>query len=143
MEKDWVKSEENLEQLPEEKEDVVAGCFDVKKAITVSGINGLVLIKLDVLDTFKDIKICKSYKINNQIVEDYPSDISNLDHIIPIYETLNGWEESTKGVKKFSDLPIKAQNFVKRIEILVDCKIDIISTGPERDENIIVNKVFN
>ena len=116
--------------------------FDVKKAITVSGINGLVLTKLDVLDSFKDIKICISYKINNQIVKDYPSNISNY-HVIPIYETLKGWEEKTKGITKFEKLPLNARNFVKRIEILVNCNIDIISTGPERDENIILNKAFN
>ena len=114
----------------------------LKKAITVSGINGLVLTKLDVLDSFKDIKICTTYKINNQIVKDYPSNISN-HHVIPIYETLKGWEEKTKGITKFEKLPLDAQNFVKRIETLVNCDIDIISTGPERDENIIINEVFS
>ena len=95
----------------------------------------------DVLDSFRDIKICTSYKINNQIVKDYPSNISNY-HVIPIYETLKGWEEKTKGISKFEKLPLDAQNFVKKIETLVNCNIDIISTGPERDENIIINKVF-
>jgi adenylosuccinate synthase len=115
----------------------------LKKAITVSGINGLVLTKLDVLDSFKDIKICTSYKINNQIVLDYPSNLSNQQNIIPIYETLQGWEEKTIGVTKFENLPLNAQNYVKRIETLVDCDVDIISTGPERDENIILNEIFN
>ena len=115
----------------------------LKKAITISGIYGLVLTKLDVLDTFKDIKICTSYNINNQIVEDFPNDMSNLKNITPIYETLSGWEETTKGVTKFVDLPLNAQNFIRKIEILVDCKVDIISTGPERDECIIINEVFN
>ena len=115
----------------------------LKKAITVSGINGLVLTKLDVLDSFRDIKICTSYKINNEIVEDYPSNMSIQQNVIPIYETLKGWEEKTKGITKFENLPLNAQNFVKRIETLVDCSIDIISTGPERDENIILNEIFN
>ena len=115
----------------------------LKKAITVSGINGLVLTKLDVLDSFKDIKICTSYKINNEIFEDYPGNVSSKEHVIPIYETLEGWEEKTKGVTKFKELPLNAQNFVKRIQSLVNCKIDIVSTGPERDENIILNEVFN
>ena len=115
----------------------------LKKAITVSGINGLVLTKLDVLDTFTDIKICTSYKIDNQIFEDYPSNMSDHQHVIPIYETLKGWEEKTKGITNFKDLPLNAQNFVYRIQLLVDCNIDIISTGPERDENIIINKVFS
>jgi len=115
----------------------------LKKAITVSGINGLVLTKLDVLDTFTDIKICTSYKIDNQIFEDYPSNMSDHQHVIPIYETLKGWEEKTKGITNFKNLPLNAQNFVKRIEFLVHCNIDILSTGPERDENIIINKVFN
>ena len=115
----------------------------LKKAITVSGINGLVLTKLDVLDSFRDIKICTSYKINNQIFKDYPSNISSYDHVIPIYETLKGWEEKTKGITMFEKLPLNAQSFVKRIETLVNCNIDIISTGPERDENIIINKLFS
>ena len=115
----------------------------LKKAITVSGINGLVLTKLDVLDTFKKIKICTKYKINDQIIEDYPSNMSNILHIKPIYETLNGWEETTKGVTKFGDLPLNAQNFINKIEELVDCNIEIISTGPERDENIIISDIFN
>ena len=115
----------------------------LKKAITVSGINGLVLTKLDVLDTFKDIKICTSYNINNQIFEDFPNDMSNLKNITPIYETLSGWEETTKGVRKFVDLPLNAQNFIRKIEELVDCKVDIVSTGPERDECIIISEVFN
>ena len=115
----------------------------LKKAITVSGINGLVLTKLDVLDTFTDIKICTSYKIDNQIFEDYPSNMSDHQHVIPIYETLKGWEEKTKGITNFKNLPLNAQNFVKRIEFLVHCNIDILSTGPERDENIIINEVFN
>ena len=115
----------------------------LKKAIIVSGINGLVLTKLDVLDSFTDIKICTSYKINNQIVRDYPSNISSHHHVIPMYETLKGWEEKTKGITKFEKLPLNAQNFVKRIETLVNCNIDIISTGPERDENIIINDIFS
>ena len=115
----------------------------LKKAITVSGINGLVLTKLDVLDYFRDIKICTSYKINNQIVNDYPSNMSSSHNVIPIYETLKGWEQQTKGITTFEKLPLNAQNFIKRIEALVNCNIDIISTGPERHENIIINKVFN
>ena len=115
----------------------------LKKAITVSGINGLVLTKLDVLDSFRDIKICTSYKINNEIVEDYPSNMSSQQNVIPIYETLKGWEEKTKGITKFENLPLNAQNFVKRIQLLVNCNIDIISTGPERDENITINEVFS
>ena len=115
----------------------------LKKAIIVSGINGLVLTKLDVLDTFSDIKICTSYKIDNQIFKDYPSNMSDQENITPIYETLKGWEEKTKGITNFKKLPLNAQNFVNRIQLLVNCNIDIISTGPERDENIIINEVFN
>ena len=115
----------------------------LKKAISVSGINGLVLTKLDVLDSFAHIKICTSYKIDDQIFEDYPSNISGYQQIIPIYETLNGWKKKTKGITNFKDLPLNAQNFVKRIQSLVNCNVDIVSTGPERDENIIINRVFN
>ena len=115
----------------------------LKKAISVSGINGLVLTKLDVLDSFAHIKICTSYKIDDQIFEDYPSNISGYQQIIPIYETLNGWKKKIKGITNFKDLPLNAQNFVKRIQSLVNCNVDIVSTGPERDENIIINRVFN
>ena len=115
----------------------------LKKAITVSGINSLVLTKLDVLDSFPDIKICTSYKINNQIFENYPSHMSSYQHVTPIYETLKGWEKKTKGITNFKNLPLNAQNFVKRIQLLVNCNVDIVSTGPDRDENIIINEVFS
>ena len=83
-----------------------------------------------------------SHPINDQIFEDYPDNVSNDQHVIPIYETLKGWEEKTKGVTKFEKLPLNAQNYVKRIETLVNCNIDIVSTGPERDDKSILNKTF-
>ena len=115
----------------------------LKQAIIISGINGLVLTKLDVLDTFKEIKICTKYKINEDIIDYYPSNGLDQMNVTPVYETLKGWVSNTKGIKSFSELPTEAKIFIKKVEMLVNCRIQIISTGPERNDTIILEDVFN
>ena len=122
------------------------GWLDVlmlKQAIIISGINSLVLTKLDVLDTFKEIKICTKYKINEDIIDYYPSNGLDQMNVTPVYETLKGWVSNTKGIKSFSELPTEAKTFIKKVEMLVNCRIQIISTGPERNDTIILEDVFN
>ena len=122
------------------------GWLDVlmlKQAIIISGINSLVLTKLDVLDTFKEIKICTKYKINEDIIDYYPSNGLDQMNVTPVYETLKGWVSNTKGIKSFSELPNEAKTFIKKVEMLVNCRIQIISTGPERNDTIILEDVFN
>lgn len=113
------------------------GWFDavgVKYASRLSGIDKFALMKLDVLDGFEKIKICKAYKIGEKIIDYFPV---NLDEVEPIYEEMDGWE-SVKGVSKFEDLPKNAQIYIKKIEELTGVKVGFISTSPERTDTIIL-----
>lgn len=113
------------------------GWFDavgVKYASRLSGIDKFALMKLDVLDGFEKIKICKAYKLGEKIIDYFPI---NLDEVEPIYEEMDGWE-SVKGVSKFEDLPKNAQIYIKKIEELTGVKVGFISTSPERTDTIIL-----
>ena len=113
------------------------GWFDavgVKYASRLSGIDKFALMKLDVLDGFEKIKICKAYKLGDKVIDYFPI---NLDDAQPIYEEMDGWE-SVKGVSKFEDLPKNAQIYIKKIEELTGVKVGFISTSPERTDTIIL-----
>ena len=121
------------------------GWFDaviVNYTVKLSGINGIALTKLDVLDTFKEIKICVGYKINKTIIKTVPDSYTDMEKIKPIYETLKGWQKSTQKCKSFSDLPLNAKKYIKRIEKLIDCPVSMISTSPERNDTILINNPF-
>ena len=115
----------------------------LKQAIIKSGVNSLVLTKLDVLDQFHEIKICTKYDINGKIFTYLPSNELLQMKIKPIYMTLPGWKKKTYAENIFSNLPKNAIRFIQKLEKLVNCKIEIISTGPDRDHTIIVNNRFN
>ena len=113
------------------------GWFDavgVRYASRLSGIDKFALMKLDVLDGFEKIKICKAYKLGDKVIDYFPV---NLDDAEPIYEEMDGWE-SVKGVSKFEDLPQNAQLYIKKIEELTGVKVGFISTSPERTDTIIL-----
>ena len=121
------------------------GWFDaviVNYTVKLSGINGIALTKLDVLDTFKEIKICVGYKINKTIIKTVPESYTDMEKIKPIYETLKGWQKSTQKCKSFSELPINAKKYIKRIEKLIECPVSMISTSPERNDTILVTDPF-
>ena len=121
------------------------GWFDaviVNYTVKLSGINGIALTKLDVLDTFKEIKICVGYKINKTIIKTVPDSYTDMEKIKPIYETLKGWQKSTQKCKSFSELPINAKKYIKRIEKLIECPVSMISTSPERNDTILVTDPF-
>ncbi|SHF40127.1 adenylosuccinate synthase [Vibrio gazogenes] len=117
------------------------GWFDavaMRRAIQINSITGFCMTKLDVLDGLKEIKICTGYQMKDgSIAEVSPMAADAYDHVTPIYETMPGWPESTFGVKKLEDLPQAALNYVQRIEELTGVPVDIISTGPDRNETII------
>ena len=122
------------------------GWFDavlIKKAVIISGVSGLALTKLDVLDGFDEIKICYAYKLNGKQIDFLPLNEDEQKILIPVYKSLPGWQSNTFGIKKFEDLPNKAVTFVKEIEKLVMCSIDIISTGPDRLHTIVLNKFLS
>ena len=121
------------------------GWFDavmVSYAIKLSGVNGIALTKLDVLDTFKEIKICIGYKLNNKIIKTVPETYTEMNKVKPVYEVLKGWQSSTQNCKKITDLPANAKKYIKQIEKLIECPISMISTSPEREDTILVKDPF-
>ena len=115
------------------------GWFDinlVKQSVKISGITDIVLTKLDVLDDLEMIKICVGYTLNNETYDYLPFNESEQLLVKPIYKTLSGWNESTFGITKWENLPLKAQEYILFLEGLIDTKISIISTGPERNQTI-------
>ena len=121
------------------------GWFDsilVKQAVAISNINGIALTKLDVLDGFKEIKICVGYEINSIKYNYLPSSSNQQNKIQPIYEKMKGWKGSVAGVKDMADLPIEAKRYVKRIEKLIECKVILVSTSPERSDTILLENPF-
>jgi adenylosuccinate synthase len=121
------------------------GWFDAVAARYTTRLNGLsaaLLTRLDVLDTFKSLKICTGYQIDGTAVQGFPASTWELARCEPIYEEVPGWEQDTAGVRRFEDLPVAAQAYVRRIESLMGCPIAIVSVGPERDQAVIVKPVF-
>ena len=121
------------------------GWFDgvlVRQTIKTSGINGIALTKLDVLDTFDEIKICIAYDLNGEKIDYLPASSEQQFKVKPIYQTFEGWKSSTNGIKKFSDLPKPAQNYINFIEEFVEAKVSTISTSPERKDTILIEDPF-
>ena len=122
------------------------GWFDgvlVKQAIKISGINGIALTKLDVLDELNEIKICVEYELNGKKINYLPSNGEDQSKVKPIYKTFKGWKASTKGIKKIHDLPNDAKKYVNFLEKFIEIKISSISTGPERNDTILIENPFN
>lgn len=109
----------------------------IREAILLNGIDSLVLTKLDALDDFDEIKICIDYKVGNKTYDYMPSMIQDNKNIEPVYITLKGWKQPTSHIRKFSQLPEQARDFIKRIELLSNTTISHISVGPERDQIIV------
>ena len=122
------------------------GWFDavaVRRAVQINSISGFCMTKLDVLDGFEELKICTAYKLpNGEVVEYAPLAAKDWEGVEPIYETLPGWSESTFRVTKREELPQAALDYIKRIEELVGVPVDILSTGPDRVETMILRDPF-
>ena len=121
------------------------GWFDavmVNYAIKLSGVNGIALTKLDVLDTFKEIKICIGYKLNGKIIKSVPDTYIEMNKIKPVYEVLKGWQSSTQKCKSFDELPNNAKKYIRKLEKLIECPVSMISTSPEREDTILIQDPF-
>ncbi|MAB43038.1 MAG: adenylosuccinate synthase [Pseudomonadales bacterium] len=121
------------------------GWFDaviLRRAIEINSISGLCLTKLDVLDGLDVIRICVGYRNAQGDVIEAPTDADSYIGLEPVYEDMPGWQESTLGVKTLEGLPASAQAYIRRIEELVGAPIDIISTGPDRNETVILRQIF-
>lgn len=121
------------------------GWFDavlVRQAVQVSGIMGIALTKLDVLDGMDELKICIAYKYQGKTLDYLPSGIDVQAEVEPVYESLEGWKESTAGARSFKDLPATAIKYIRRIEELIKTPVAILSTSPEREDTILVRDPF-
>tara|TARA_B100000427_G_scaffold328022_1_gene340156 strand:- start:2801 stop:4093 length:1293 start_codon:yes stop_codon:yes gene_type:complete len=122
------------------------GWFDavlVRQTIKISGINGIALTKLDVLDGLEEIKICISYEIDGKKIDYLPASLNEQLKVKPIYKTFKGWKSSTSGIKNFKELPENAKNYINFLENFVEAKISSISTSPERNDTILIQDPFN
>ncbi len=123
------------------------GWFDavvLRRAVEINSISGICLTKLDVLDGLESIKICVGYKaLKPNSIECISSDAESFAHVEPIYEEMQGWEGTTVGAKTLDELPENARAYIKKIEEVVGCPVDIISTGPDRDETIVLRHPFS
>ncbi len=121
------------------------GWFDaalVRQTCSISGINGIALTKLDVLDGFETLKICVGYDLDGQRLDYLPTAADRQARCVPIYEEMPGWTESTEGARSWNDLPGNALRYVRRIEELIQCPVSMLSTSPERDDTILVTDPF-
>ena len=121
------------------------GWFDgvlVRQTIKVSGINGIALTKLDVLDELDEIKMCTEYELNSKKISYLPASVEDQLKIKPIYKIFKGWKRSTKGIKNIDELPQEAKDYIFAIEDFVEAKISSISTSPERDDTILIENPF-
>ncbi len=121
------------------------GWFDavlVRQSVALSGIDGVALTKLDVLDNFPEIRICIGYRLDGREIDHLPANLREQARVEPIYETLPGWTESTRGARSSKDLPANAIKYIRRIEELIGCPAAIVSTSPERDDVILMRDPF-
>jgi adenylosuccinate synthase len=121
------------------------GWFDavmVRQAITMGGIDGIALTKLDVLDGFDEIKLCTAYRRAGKTYDHLPAGVTAQAEIEPVYETLEGWRESTRGARSWVDLPANAIKYIRRVEELIGAPVTILSTSPEREDTILVRDPF-
>ena len=121
------------------------GWFDavlVRQAVAVSGVTGVALTKLDVLDGFGTVKICTGYKIDGRELDYLPPHAADQARVEPVYEEIEGWPGSTQGARSWADLPARAIKYVRRVEELIRCPVALVSTSPQRDDTILVRDPF-
>ncbi len=121
------------------------GWFDaalVRQTCVTSGVNGIALTKLDVLDGFEELKICVGYELDGARLDHLPTAAALQERVTPVYETMEGWSETTAGARSWAELPAQAIKYVRRIEELIGCPVAMLSTSPEREDTILVTDPF-
>ena len=121
------------------------GYFDavlVRQAVKVNGITGIALTKLDVLDGMDELKVCVGYKLDGKTIDHLPASTEAQENVEPIYETMEGWSETTYGARSWAELPATAIKYIRRIEELIEAPVALLSTSPERDDTILVRDPF-
>ncbi|SOD97570.1 adenylosuccinate synthase [Caenispirillum bisanense] len=121
------------------------GWFDavlVRQAVKTGGIDGIALTKLDVLDGMDELKVCIGYELDGTVIEHLPAAVAQQERCVPVYETLEGWQDSTEGARSWAQLPATAVKYVRRIEELIGAPVSLLSTSPEREDTILVHDPF-
>jgi adenylosuccinate synthase len=121
------------------------GWFDavmVRQAVKLNGIDGIALTKLDVLDGLEEIKVCVAYELDGKRIERFPFTMGAQAKLKPIWETFEGWQESTKGARAYAELPATCIKYIRRVEELVGCPVALLSTSPEREDTILMTDPF-
>ena len=121
------------------------GWFDavlVRQSCAISGVTGIALTKVDVLDGFETVKICTGYRLRGKIMDYYPSHAADQAEVEPIYEEMEGWSESTAGARSYADLPANAIKYIQRVQELIETPVALVSTSPERDDTILMKDPF-
>ena len=121
------------------------GWFDavlVRQSAAVGGITGIALTKIDVLDGFDEVRICTGYTLRGETLDYYPAHAADQADVVPVYETMPGWQETTAGARSWADLPAQAIKYIRRIEELIKCPVALVSTSPEREDTILVRDPF-
>jgi adenylosuccinate synthase len=122
------------------------GWFDavlVRQSAAVGGITGIALAKIDVLDGFDTVSICTGYKLRGETLDYFPAHSADQALVEPIYETMEGWQETTAGARSWADLPAQAIKYIRRIEELIRCPVALVSTSPQRADTILVRDPFS
>ena len=121
------------------------GWFDavlVRQAVKINGIDGIALTKPDVLDGMSELKVCTGYRLEGEVIDYLPASTVSQSRVEPIYETMEGWTESTRGARSWADLPATAVKYIRRIEELIGAPVALLSTSPEREDTILVHDPF-
>jgi adenylosuccinate synthase len=121
------------------------GWFDaaaLKRSIQINGVSGLCITKLDVMDGLETVRIGVGYNINGQFSDILPAGADALEGCEPVYEEMPGWTDSTVGVKDYAALPKAARDYLERIAVICEVPVDMVSTGPDRDETIVLRHPF-
>ena len=121
------------------------GWFDavlVRQSCAISGVTGIALTKLDVLDGFDTVKICTGYRLNGEMLDYFPAHAADQAAVEPVYEEIEGWAGTTAGARSWADLPAQAIKYIRRVEELIETPVALVSTSPERDDTILVRDPF-
>ena len=115
----------------------------VRQTIKISGIDGIALTKLDVLDELDEIKMCVEYELDGKKIDYLPAAVEDQLKIKPVYKIFPGWKTSTNGIKDMDDLPENAKKYIYAVEEFIGAKVSSVSTSPERDDTILVENPFD
>ncbi|MEO9624163.1 MAG: adenylosuccinate synthase [Qipengyuania citrea] len=121
------------------------GWFDavlVRQTCAISGVTGIALTKIDVLDGLDEVRICTGYRLRNNVYDYFPSHAADQAAVEPIYESMEGWHESTAGARSYADLPANAVKYIQRVQELIETPVALVSTSPERDDTILMRDPF-